>query len=83
MEWGWLWVNVGVPTVAPMVGLGLVWFIHLLASGGGGLPKKITDRIQAIAPFRDGQMGYVAVGWAVAAYFEMHQWQHGKISCDG
>ena len=82
MTWGdWLWVGIGVPVLAPLGGLLLVWFIHQLASGSGGLPPKIVARIQALAPFRDGQMGYVALGWAVAAYYEMHAWQFGKTAC--
>jgi hypothetical protein len=79
---GWIWVNAGVAIIAPLVGLLLVLFIHLLAASEGGLPKPVRDRIRWVAPFRDGQMGYLGVGWAVAAYHEMHVWQTGKISTD-
>ncbi|MBB3004684.1 MAG: hypothetical protein V4793_15925 [Paraburkholderia tropica] len=79
---GWIWVNAGVAIIAPIVGLGVVLLVHLLAGGDGGLSKDIIDRIKLVAPFRDGQLGYIAVGWAVAAYHDLHEWQSGKISVD-
>lgn len=68
LDWaGWFLSNVVVGVFFPLFAMGLM---HLL--------KKIQKTQQAIsytAPFRDGQLGFVSVGWVVASLVEIVKYQ--------
>lgn len=67
IDWGgWFFANVLIGAFFPVVAMALM---HLL--------KKIQHGNQSIsytAPFRDGQLGFVCVGWVVSAIVEILKW---------
>jgi hypothetical protein len=75
LDWGgWFLSNVLVGIFFPLFAMALM---HLL--------KKILKSQQAIsytAPFRDGQLGFVSVGWVVASLVEIVKYQvnHTSVS---
>jgi hypothetical protein len=63
-DWlGWFGSNVIVGALAPMIILGCIaWFRRQL---------RRRDPVDFFAAFRDGQLGYVGLGWAAGAFAEL------------
>jgi hypothetical protein len=64
IDWGgWVLSNVLIGAFFPLAAMGLM---HLLKA-----IQKGTQAISYTAPFRDGQLGFVSVGWVVSALVEI------------
>lgn len=67
IDWGgWFLSNVIVGAFAPLI---LLWVIKF-----GRAIVHSTTPTDAFAPFRDGQLGFVALGWAAGAEAEIFKW---------
>ncbi|KVH64482.1 hypothetical protein WS89_04145 [Burkholderia sp. MSMB1072] len=67
IDWGgWLLSNVVVGAFAPLL---LLWVIKF-----GRAIVHSTTPTDTFAPFRDGQLGFVALGWAAGAEAEIFKW---------
>ncbi|WP_144109628.1 hypothetical protein [Paraburkholderia sp. BCC1886] len=58
----WACITIGVPALMPLVLAGLVKAIS------GSLDGK---EIKWLAPYTEGQLGYVAMGWSAATLYEL------------
>jgi hypothetical protein len=65
-DWPWFWITVFLAVAAPFFGSLLVYGIDLLS-------RKKGTKLEWAAPYRDGQLGYVVVGWCAAALLEVYQ----------
>jgi hypothetical protein len=65
---GWLLVNIGIPGLAPLVAI-LVIKLFTLGHKEAD-PEKVWQR-SISAPYHDGQLSYVALGWVAAAAYEV------------
>jgi hypothetical protein len=65
-DWPWFWITVFLAVAAPLIGSLLVAGIDLLA-------RKKNVKLEWAAPYKDGQLGYVVVGWCAAALLEVYQ----------
>jgi hypothetical protein len=63
----WFWVTIFLSIFAPLGGCILMWFLKL------GMGSNASFVVDWFAPYRDGQLGYVVVGWIAAAILEISQ----------
>lgn len=67
IDWGgWFLSNVIVGAFAPLI---LLWVIKF-----GRAIVHSTTPTDTFAPFRDGQLGFVALGWAAGSEAEIFKW---------
>jgi 4-amino-4-deoxy-L-arabinose transferase-like glycosyltransferase len=59
----WMLANIGAPVVIPMVFLSDKFFRKL--------DDATKERLKWMGQFKDGQLGWVAVGWCVGALYEV------------
>ncbi|MEM5299933.1 hypothetical protein VSR82_37450 [Burkholderia sp. JPY481] len=63
-DWlGWFGSNVLVGALAPLIILGCIWWFRR--------QLRRRDPVDFFAAFRDGQLGYVGLGWAAGAFAEL------------
>lgn len=78
IDWaGWIVSNVLVGAFFPLMAMGIMHGLKLILRG--------QFPIDYFAPFRDGQLGFVGVGWVVAALVELLKFsvKHSGISVLG
>jgi hypothetical protein len=64
---GWFWIIIVLAAAAPFGGSILAAILEV------GQRKK-DMKFEFMAPYQDGQLGYVVVGWVAAALLEMSQY---------
>lgn len=62
---GWFVVTVAIPVLAPMWGMALYKFLRL--------PAEVGDHAKFILTVKDGQLGWVAVGFCASGLYELFE----------
>lgn len=75
---GWFLVTVVIPLVAPIILLSVFWLFPL--------PPPMAAQVQLLAPIKDGQLCWGAMGFCVSALYEIaepglpdHALAHGLV----
>lgn len=64
----WVVLNVLIGVFTPMAGMGLMAAVNTLTANS---KNKSGFLIDYVLPYRDGQLGYVAMSWCAAALIEL------------
>ncbi|WP_277189374.1 hypothetical protein [Caballeronia sp. BR00000012568055] len=65
---GWLGTNVVVGVFAPLIGM---YAMRQLNQMTANLEHPFAFTVSYFAPYREAQLGYMVLGWAMAAVFEL------------
>jgi hypothetical protein len=65
---GWILLNVLIGVFTPLAGMGLMAAVNALTKNS---KNKSTFVIDYFLPYRDGQLGYVAMAWCVGGLVEL------------
>lgn len=68
-DWmGWVLLNVLIGVFTPLAGMGLMAAINALTKNS---TNKAAFNVDYFMPYRDGQIGYVAMAWCVGGLVEL------------